>query len=336
MTTEAATPTIGIIGGGAWGTALAHILARKNQGPVQLWAREADVVASINGTNENRLFLPGILLDRAVQATGTLADLATSDIILMVSPAQFVRALCASLKPILKANTTIVLCAKGIEQQTMKFMSEVVENMLPGQPLAVLSGPTFAHEVAKGLPTAITLACANAALGQQLIKALGQPTFRPYWSADVVGAEIGGAVKNVLAIACGIAEGCQLGENAKASIITRGFAELLRLGTAKGADPQTLMGLCGLGDLILTCGSRQSRNMSLGVALGEGMAAATALSGKRTVAEGAHTAPVLATMATALGVDMPICQAVHDILQGADVNIAIRRLLSRPYKHERF
>ncbi len=331
MTTE---PKIGIVGGGAWGTALAHVMAQKRQNPVRLWAREAAVVASINGTSENRLFLPGIALHRAVHATGCLSELAASDIVLMVSPAQFVRVLCAELKNILNITATIVICAKGIEQHSMKLMSEVVSEVLPGQPLAVLSGPTFAHEVAKGLPTAITLASVNETLGQQLIEALGLPTFRPYWSADIIGAEIGGAVKNVLAIACGIAEGCNLGENAKAAIITRGFAELLRLGVAKGADPQTLMGLCGLGDLILTCGSRQSRNMSLGVALGEGVAAATALSGKRTVAEGAHTAPVLAAMAAALGIDMPICQAVHQILQGADVKATINQLLSRPYKSE--
>lgn len=326
--------SIGVIGGGAWGTALAHVTARKMHSPVPLWAREADVVASINGNHENRLFLPGIGLDGAVQATGALADMGSSDILLVAVPAQFMRAICTGLKAHLHPLATLVICAKGIEQQSAKLMSEVVADVLPGQSVAILSGPTFAHEVAKGLPTAITLACADEGLGKTLAETLGQPTFRPYWSPDVIGAEVGGAVKNVLAIACGIAEGCKLGENAKASIITRGFAELLRLGTAKGADPLTLMGLCGLGDLILTCGSRQSRNMSLGVALGEGVPAPTALSGKRTVAEGAYTAPVLAKMAAELGIDMPICQAVNQILSGAGVRLTISQLLSRPYKSE--
>jgi glycerol-3-phosphate dehydrogenase (NAD(P)+) len=227
-----------------------------------------------------------------------------------------------------------VICAKGIEQSTGALMGEVVAEVAPAHAMAVLSGPTFAHEVARGLPTGITLACADAALGQTLVAALGQPMFRPYYSQDVMGAEIGGAVKNVLAIACGIAAGRGLGENAKATLITRGLAEMLRFGAAKNAQAQTLMGLCGLGDLILTCGSAQSRNMSLGIQLGQGMSATDALSGKRTVAEGAATAPVLARLATAHGVDMPICQAVHEILQGADVSAAITGLLARPYRSE--
>jgi glycerol-3-phosphate dehydrogenase (NAD(P)+) len=214
------------------------------------------------------------------------------------------------------------------------LVGEIVATVAPAQPVAVLSGPTFAHEVARGLPTAITLACADEVLGRQLVATLGRPTFRPYWSPDVVGAEIGGAVKNVLAIACGIAAGRGLGENAKASIITRGFAELLRFGAAKGAKPETLMGLCGLGDLILTCGSAQSRNMSLGLALGQGQSAAEALSGKTTVAEGAATAPVLARLATDMTVDMPICQAVAAILAGADVTETITALLTRPFRDE--
>jgi glycerol-3-phosphate dehydrogenase (NAD(P)+) len=210
----------------------------------------------------------------------------------------------------------------------------VVQQVLPAHKIAVLSGPTFAHEVAKGLPTGITLACADEARGAQLIEALGQPMFRPYFSSDVVGAEIGGAVKNVLAIACGISAGRHLGENAKATLITRGLAEMLRFGAAKGARADTLMGLCGLGDLILTCSSPQSRNMSLGMALGQGQSAAEALGGKRTVAEGAATAPVLTKVARELGVDMPICSAVNDILQGADVSATISALLARPYRTE--
>ncbi len=323
--------SIGVIGGGAWGTALAQVAARSGR-EVRLWAREVDVCASINNTHENTLFLQGVPLSPTILASDAADHLAPCDIVLIVCPSQFVRSTLAALK--LKASATLVICAKGIEQTTGLLMGEVVAEAAPSHGLAVLSGPTFAHEVAKGLPTGITLACAEAELGQQLIAALGQPMFRPYYSADVIGAEIGGAVKNVLAIACGIAAGRQLGENAKATLITRGLAEMLRFAAAKGADPQTLMGLCGLGDLILTCGSPQSRNMSLGLQLGGGLSLAEALSGKRTVAEGAATAPVLARVARQLGVDMPICFAVDAILAGADVSDAITALLARPYRAE--
>jgi glycerol-3-phosphate dehydrogenase (NAD(P)+) len=322
---------IGVIGGGAWGTALAQVAARGER-PIKLMARETEVCADINSAHINKLFLPDVPLSASIVANSAADYLNDCDIVLIVCPAQFVRATLAAAQ--LKPNATLVICAKGIEQSTGALMGEVVAQAAPNHDIAVLSGPTFAHEVAKGLPTGITLACANAARGQRLIAELGTPMFRPYYSADVVGAEIGGAVKNVLAIACGIAAGRGLGENAKATLITRGLAEMLRFGSAKGADPQTLMGLCGLGDLILTCGSAQSRNMSLGMALGGGMSVQEALSGKRTVAEGAATAPVLARVAKSLGVEMPICEAVHDILQGADVSKAITTLLARPYRAE--
>jgi glycerol-3-phosphate dehydrogenase (NAD(P)+) len=324
---------IGIIGGGAWGTALAQVAA-SGGAAVTLWAREADVVASINSAHENSAFLKGITLSPAIRATSNMAELGSASLLLVVAPAQHVRSVMVNLAPHLHSSTPLILCAKGIEQATGLLVGEIVASVAPAQPVAVLSGPTFAHEVARGLPTAITLACADEALGRQLVATLGQPTFRPYWSPDVVGAEIGGAVKNVLAIACGIAAGRGLGENAKASIITRGFAELLRFGAKKGARPETLMGLCGLGDLILTCGSAQSRNMSLGMALGQGQSAAEALSGKTTVAEGAATAPVLARIAADMGVDMPICQAVAAILAGADVTETITALLTRPFRDE--
>jgi glycerol-3-phosphate dehydrogenase (NAD(P)+) len=325
---------IGVIGGGAWGTALAQVAARGGQ-PVTLWAREPEVVDAINHAHENSLFLPGLPLDRNVIATSDLAQTATADALLLVAPAQHVRAMLRGLKPHLPSSTPLIICAKGIEQGSGLLMGEVVADVLPGQPLAVLSGPTFAHEVARGLPTAITLACADESLGKQLIARLGQPAFRPYWSADVVGAEIGGAVKNVLAIACGIADGKGLGENAKATVIARGFVEMRRFGAAKGARPETLMGLCGLGDLILTCGSRASRNMSLGHALGSGQSVSEALAGKRTVAEGAATAPVLLEEAQRLGVDMPICAGVASILAGhAGVGDTITALLSRPFRDE--
>jgi glycerol-3-phosphate dehydrogenase (NAD(P)+) len=324
---------IGIIGGGAWGTALAQVAA-SGGAAVTLWAREADVVVSINSRHENTGFLKGITLSPAIRATSDMAELGSAELLLVVTPAQHVRSVMADLAPHLQSTTPLILCAKGIEQATGLLVGEIVATVAPAQPVAVLSGPTFAHEVARGLPTAITLACADEVLGRQLVATLGRPTFRPYWSPDVVGAEIGGAVKNVLAIACGIAAGRGLGENAKASIITRGFAELLRFGAAKGAKPETLMGLCGLGDLILTCGSAQSRNMSLGLALGQGQSAAEALSGKTTVAEGAATAPVLARLATDMTVDMPICQAVAAILAGADVTETITALLTRPFRDE--
>jgi glycerol-3-phosphate dehydrogenase (NAD(P)+) len=323
--------SIGVVGGGAWGTALAQVAARSGR-EVRLWARETEVCKSINAHHENALFLPGVALSPQIVASDAADHLASCDIVLIVCPSQFVRSTLAALH--LKASATLVICAKGIEQSSGLLMGEVVAQVAPAQAMAVLSGPTFAHEVAKGLPTGITLACVDAMLGQTLITALGQPMFRPYYSADVIGAEIGGAVKNVLAIACGIAAGRQLGENAKSTLITRGLAEMLRFAEAKGADPQTLMGLCGLGDLILACGSPQSRNMSLGMQIGSGISVADALSGKRTVAEGAATAPVLARVARQLGVDMPICFAVDAILNGADVSDAISGLLARPYRAE--
>ncbi len=323
---------IGIIGAGAWGTALAQVAAGGGA-EVTLWAREANVVAAINTTRENTAFLKGIALSPRIHATSDMAVLGKAALLLVVAPAQHVRSVVAGLAAHIQPQVPLVLCAKGIEQATGLLVGEIVASIAPN-PLAVLSGPTFAHEVARGLPTAITLAAADETLGRRLVELLGQPAFRPYWSPDVIGAEIGGAVKNVLAIACGIAAGRGLGENAKASIITRGFAELLRFGAAKGAKPETLMGLCGLGDLILTCGSAQSRNMSLGLALGQGLSAAEALAGKSTVAEGAATAPVLARLANDMGIDMPICQAVNAILEGADVTGTITMLLARPFRDE--
>jgi glycerol-3-phosphate dehydrogenase (NAD(P)+) len=321
---------ISIIGGGAWGTALAQVAA-SGGAEVILWARESDVVEGINTAHENTLFLPGIALSSRITATTDIARVNDTDACLMVVPAQHVRSTLTALPP---STTPLVLCAKGIEQASGLMVGEIVAQVAPDRPVAVLSGPTFAHEVAKGLPTAITLACKDEALGRHLVQLLGQPTFRPYWTPDVIGAEIGGAVKNVLAIACGIAHGRGMGENAKASLITRGFAEMLRFGTLKHAQADTLMGLCGLGDLVLTCSSLQSRNMSLGVALGQGISAAEALGGKRTVAEGAATAPVLARIARTLGVDMPICFAVNDILEGAPVAETVGALLARPFRDE--
>ena len=247
---------IGVIGGGAWGTALAQVAARGGD-PVLLWAREPDVVASINQTHENSRFLAGIALPPSIRATGALGDLAACDALLVVAPAQHVRAVLAET-PV--GTTPLVLCAKGIEAGTQFLVGEVAQQLHPEAPIAVLSGPTFAHEVAAGQPTAVTLACADAALGAALADRLASPSFRPYASTDVIGAEIGGAVKNVLAIACGVVEGAGLGQNARAALIARGFAEMTRFGLARGARAETLSGLSGLGDLVLTCSSTSSRS----------------------------------------------------------------------------
>ena len=325
---------VGVIGGGAWGTALAQVAAGAGQ-MVTLWAREIDVIKSINMTRENTMFLPGIALSDAITATGNLEEVASADAILAVVPAQYMRVTLQHLAIYARAGTPVVLCSKGIEQGTLKLMTDVLGEELPTCIGAVLSGPSFAKDVAKGLPTAVTLACEDAEMGAMLVNMLGIATFRPYFSTDVVGAEIGGAVKNVLAIACGMAEGRGLGESARAALITRGFTEMTRLGVALGGHAKTLAGLCGLGDLVLTCSSTASRNFSLGVALGQGQSLQQALDGKVSVAEGAATAPALMALAQSKGVDMPICEGVAAILSGrVEVGHAIEALLSRPFKAE--
>ncbi len=320
---------IGVIGGGAWGTALAQVAAANGE-PVMLWAREQAVVTAINLAHENTVFLPGVPLSPSIRATGELHDLSACDAWLIVTPAQHLR---ASLAGLPQSHRPLVLCAKGIEAGTMALMSDIASELHPQSPVAVLSGPTFAAEVARGLPTAVTLACTDEAAARALSQRLARPTFRPYASDDVTGAEIGGAVKNVLAIACGVVAGAQLGENARAALIARGFAEMVRYGVARGGRAETLSGLSGLGDLVLTCSSTASRNFSLGVGLGEGRDAA-ALMGGKTVAEGAFTAPVLQASAHALGVAMPVVDAVCALLDGADVKSVIDALLSRPLKNE--
>jgi glycerol-3-phosphate dehydrogenase (NAD(P)+) len=321
---------IGVLGGGAWGTALAQVAV--GGGDTLLWAREAEVVESVNSGHENRLFLAGIPLDPAIRATGDLGEMASCDALLVVTPAQHMRSVLDAM-PRLRAP--LILCAKGMEEATMQLMHDVAREAQPEAPVAVLSGPTFAHEVAAGLPAAVTLAVGDAELGERLRTRLARPGFRPYLSDDVVGAEIGGAVKNVLAIACGVVEGRRLGQNARAALISRGFAEMTRFGLARGARAETLAGLSGLGDLVLTCSSTSSRNFSLGKGLGEGRSAAELLADRRTVAEGAHTAPVLARAAREAGVDMPIVAAVCALLAGeANVDQVVERLLSRPLRPE--
>lgn len=322
---------IGVLGGGAWGTALAQAMAAGGV-DVKLWAREPEVVAAINRDHANPVFLPGVALDPRVRATGSTGDLADCGVWLVVTPAQHMRAVLAEAP--LAAAPTLVLCAKGIEHGTYLLMSEVAAALAPASAVAVLSGPSFAGEVARGLPTALTLACADAEHAGQLAAQLSRAAFRLYASEDVVGAEIGGAVKNVLAIACGAVEGAGLGQNARAALIARGFAEMTRFGLARGARPETLAGLSGLGDLVLTCSSTASRNFTLGVGLGEGRSAGELLTGKRTIAEGAATAPVLREAARRAGVDMPIVEAVNALLEGAPVGTVVGALLSRPLRAE--
>ena len=322
---------IGVVGAGAWGTALAQVAAANGE-PVTLWAREPEVVEAVNADHENPLFLKGLALSPSIRATGDLAELAACEALLIVSPAQYLRNMIGGLTG---AEMPLILCAKGIEDSTGLLMHEVAHELRPEAPIAILSGPTFAHEVAAGLPTAVTLAVEDRALGERLMARLARPWFRPYLSDDVAGAEVGGAGKNVLAIACGVVEGRGLGQNARAALISRGFAEMTRFGLAKGARAETLAGLAGLGDLVLTCSSTSSRNFSLGKGIGEGARPADLLADRRTVAEGAFTAPVLKRAAESIGVDMPIVAAVCALLaEEAGVDEVVGELLARPLRAE--
>jgi glycerol-3-phosphate dehydrogenase (NAD(P)+) len=322
---------IGVIGGGAWGTALAQVAASEGR-EVLLWAREPDVVEAINGQHENAVFLPGSKLHETVRATGDLADLAQCSAWLVVTPAQHMRSV---LEAAPRSEVPLVLCSKGIEERSGSMLHHVAAEARPAAPIAVLSGPTFAHEVAAGLPTAVTLAAEDQGLGEMLRDRIARPTFRIYVSDDVAGAEIGGAVKNVLAIACGVVDGKGLGQNARAALIARGFAEMTRFGLANGARRETLVGLSGMGDLVLTCSSTSSRNFSLGKGIGEGRSAAELMADRKTVAEGAFTAPVLARLAERMGIDMPVVAAVAKLLSGeANVDEVLQELLSRPPRAE--
>jgi glycerol-3-phosphate dehydrogenase (NAD(P)+) len=321
--------SVAIVGAGAWGTALAGVAARAGR-DVILCAHSAADAATIAATRSNPK-LPGITLHAGIEVTGDLKRAASADIVLIATPAQNLRAAAVALGPHVAKGTPLVACAKGIERGTHKFMTEVIAEVAPSARPAILSGPGFAEEVARGLPTAVTLAATDESLASDLVRALGSATFRPYHTTDVRGVEIGGAAKNVLAIAAGVVAGKKFGASALAALTTRGFSELVRLGRACGARGETMAGLSGLGDLILTCSTPQSRNFALGIALGRGESAP---SGK--LVEGAVTAPVLAELAAAEGVDMPVSNAVADILRGAaTVDEAIENLLTRPFKAER-
>jgi glycerol-3-phosphate dehydrogenase (NAD(P)+) len=322
---------LGIIGGGAWGTALAQVASAGGRETL-LWALEPEVVASVNDRHENAAFLAGVPLTPAIRATAEIDDLQGCDALLIVTPAQHMRAVLGHLGDCAKP---LVLCSKGIEEASGELLHDVAKEVCPGAQVAVLSGPTFADEVASGLPTAVTLAAQDTALAEQLRDRIKQPTFRIYVSNDVAGAEVGGAVKNVLAIACGVVEGKGLGQNARAALIGRGFAEMTRFGLALGAKRETLAGLSGLGDLVLTCSSTSSRNYSLGKGIGEGRSAADLMANRKTIAEGAFTAPVLARLAREKGVDMPIVDAVDALIAGrANVDQVLGELLTRPPRAE--
>jgi glycerol-3-phosphate dehydrogenase (NAD(P)+) len=322
---------IAVLGGGAWGTALAQTCARTGRA-VTLWEHEPGNAASLE-TKRESLFLPRVRLDDGIKVTRDLATAARADAILLVVPAQAMRAVCTALAQVLTAPTPLIACAKGIEHGTHKFMTEIIAECAAVAIPAILSGPSFAADVARGLPTAVTLAAADGKLAGDLAQAIASASFRPYHSTDVRGVEIGGATKNVLAIAAGIVTGRGLGASAAAALTTRGFAELVRFGKAYGAKPETMTGLSGLGDLILTCSSPQSRNYSFGVALGKGEKLDGAAHGK--LAEGAFTAPVLLEMAREKNVDMPISAAVAAVLtEKLSVDAAIESLLTRPIKSE--
>jgi glycerol-3-phosphate dehydrogenase (NAD(P)+) len=320
--------SIGIIGAGAWGTALAAVAARAGRA-VTLYARDASHATHIAKARENPR-LAGVKLASGINVTNDVAAACRADIILVVTPAQHLRAAINAIAPHLRAQTPVIACAKGIEHGTHKFMTEIIAEAAPHAVPAILSGPSFADDVARGLPTAVTLAAKDEALASELVQALGSATFRPYHTTDVLGVEIGGAAKNVLAIAAGIAVGRKLGASAQAALTTRGFSELARFGRALGARAETMVGLSGLGDLILTCSSPQSRNFALGIALGRGDPAPA---GK--LAEGASTAPVLVELAASRKVEMPVSSAVAAILAGKlTIDAAIDGLLTRPFKAE--
>ncbi len=334
MTTGAPIQKFSIIGAGAFGTALADMLCRAGRSTV-LWARNSAISDEINTRHTNETYLTGVLLAPNLVATSTLGEAATADVILLASPAQATRSIARQLALLLKPGTPVVICAKGFERASGASLTSVLRDETPHATPAVLSGPSFAADMVKGLPTALTLACANEHLGATLATAIGHRNVRLYWTSDMTGVEIGGAVKNVLAIAAGIVHGKQLGASAHAAVVTRGFAELRRFGAAMGARPETLNGLSGLGDLILTCSSPQSRNMSLGIALGQGANLQDILSSRRSVFEGVWTSTAVSHLAREKNVAMPISEAIAAIVTGEQtIDDAIGELLSRPFKAE--
>jgi glycerol-3-phosphate dehydrogenase (NAD(P)+) len=323
---------IAVVGGGAWGTALAQAAAAAGR-DVILWMRDPERAREVQESRRNTTYLAEIELNARVRVTGSSDELRAARSALFVVPAQAMRGTVEALSVFLAPDASIVICAKGIERGSGLFLSDIVAELRPAAPVAVLSGPSFASDVARGLPTAVTLACRDGARASELAAALSGPTFRVYHGTDVRGVEIGGAAKNVLAIACGIVEGRGLGESAKAALTARGFAELLRFARAHGGQAETLMGLSGLGDLVLTCGSAQSRNFAFGEQLGRGAPVAQASGGK--LVEGAFTAGALMHLARAAHVDMPVSEAVAAVIEGTlGIDDAVAALMSRPLKAE--
>jgi glycerol-3-phosphate dehydrogenase (NAD(P)+) len=327
---------IGVIGGGAWGTTLA-ILANRAGSRVTLCTRNSNVIQSIRERRSNEIYLPSVFIDPQIDITDKIADVCRTDALIIAAPSHVLRSACIAISDMLAADVPLVIASKGVERGSLMLMSEVVKDLLPKNPIAILSGPNFADEAARGIPTATTLASHDKSLLEKLVYAIGGKLFRPYLTDDVTGTQIGGAVKNVIAIACGISIGKGFGENTRAMLVTRGFAEMARLAEAKGGKHETLMGLSGLGDLILTCGSAKSRNLSFGIAIGQGKSKEEILGGRgRGATEGVASADSVQRLARKFDVSMPICEAVYRILhENADVDQVIASLLERPFANER-
>ena len=326
-------PDLGIIGSGAWGTALA-ILANRAGARVNLYVRNSQVFQTIANERINAAYLPDHFIDPSIRITQSMEELQHSEMILLAVPSQSLRAACIALSDLVSSTTPLILASKGIERGSLMLMSEVVQSIMPHNPIAILTGPNFAGEAAAGLPTASLLATYNAQAAERITYALAGTYYRLYGSDDPIGAQIGGAAKNVIAIASGIAHGRRLGENARAALLTRGVAEIARLSKAKGGKPETASGLSGMGDLLLTASSATSRNFSYGMRLAQGQTAITA-SERGGLVEGAHTAESLVQLSRKIGIRMPICEAVRDVITGQHtVDEALMALLSRPASDE--
>lgn len=326
--------TVSVIGAGAWGTALAQVLANEEK-DVILWTRDQTLADEINAVHENKSYLGGFTLSNKITATSELQIACKSEIILMVPPAQHLRSILQAMKPFIHEEHKLILCSKGIELSTGKLMSTVTSDILPQTPVAILSGPNFAHEIVAGKPAATTLACENEAVAQILQDAIASPYFRAYISNDVIGAQIAGALKNVIAIACGASKGLNMGESARASLVTRGLAEIARLGHKMGANYETFLGLSGVGDMMLTCSSEKSRNFSFGYELGLGKNIADILKSRKSVTEGVHTAEAAFMLSQKYDIEMPISQAVYKCVHdGVALDEALHDMLNRPIGHE--
>ncbi len=324
---------ISIIGAGSWGSALAQVASY--HGDVSLWARNPTLAAQINANHVNGTYLAGITLNNNITATSELKTALNNDILLIVTPAQAMRQILSDMKPFIRPEHILVLCSKGIELDTGMLMSDIAREILPNTPIAILTGPNFAHEIAQGKPAATTLACADKQIAETLQKAIASPNFRPYISHDIIGAQIAGALKNIIAIACGIAHGLNMGESARASLVTRGLAEIARLGIAMGARPETFLGLCGVGDMMLTCSSQKSRNFSLGHELGQGKTLKQVMNSRKNVTEGVHTAKAAINLANNRSIEMPITIAVNKCLNdGLPLDLALKEMLTRPLGNE--